>query len=209
MEDDAPSDSGNDEVCFGGFFPGRSPGDLRTRGPRPRCSRSVLPPRTGPPPTPLPLIPQCPLHPDLTIHPSRHHLHKSIGRSPTFTVHAPPVSASRALTWWGLPVCLCSLHTHTHACMGHRKMQMLAKPLRDAWAVNKKWHDVILGCWDQSGCLSVCTRIKQHALSLLSLSLSPFSLCLHPTVINVLFLFAALQRSHLKMEAKLQRWLLF
>lgn len=51
-------------------------------------------------------------------------------------------------------------------------MQMLAKPLRDAWAVNKKWHDVILGCWDQSGCLSVCTRIKQHTLSLLSLSLS-------------------------------------
>lgn len=87
---------------------------------------------------------------------------------------------------------------------------MLAKPLRDAWAVNKKWHDVILGCWDQSGCLSVSTCIKQHALSLLSLPLSlAFSLCLHPTVINVLFLFAALQRSHLKMEAKLQRWLFF
>lgn len=51
-----------------------------------------------------------------------------------------------------------SLHTHTHT---HTVMQMLAKPLRDGWAVNKKWHDMIpTAGTNQTACQSLLTFTK-------------------------------------------------
>lgn len=46
-------------------------------------------------------------------------------------------------------------------CHTHTAMQMLAEPLRDGWAVNKKWHDMIpTAGTNQTACHSLLTFTK-------------------------------------------------